>query len=116
MNAKQELLGALEMFDVSNKKIKCAALRLEYTPFSDSSKELVDRKIALKLDHTDHEYSEFLETLDFDYDQLNHDFHGKIWFEDGTWLSKDYDANLWDGEWTYYSAPRIPVECFPSDF
>jgi len=116
MNAKQELLYALKIphFDISNKKIKCAAVMLETVPFSD--KEPVDKKIALKLDHSDLEYTEFLESLDFEYDQINQEFHGNIWFEDGTWLSKDYDTDLWSGEWIYYRAPSIPVECFPSDF
>ena len=118
MNAKQELLYALKIphFDISNKKIKCAAVRIEYTPLSDSSKELVDKKMVLKVDHSESEYTEFLESLDFEYDLLNHEFHGNIWFEDGTWLSKDYNTDLWSGEWIYYRYPSIPVECFPSDF
>jgi len=107
MNAKQELVDALEALGVSDKKITCAIVRLETIHFQ------AGKKITLKVNHSESEYAEFLESLDFEYDDLYEDIRGTIWFEGGTWLSKDDDPN-WEG-WVCYRTPNIPMECFPSD-
>ena len=105
-NAKQELLARLK--DVSEwynipVDIRCASIRMEYH-YEDDPKE-----ILLKDGHTQEEYMEFLDKLDFEYDSgygLQH-LHGTVWFtEPNAWLDRgEYDGSEW---WQFFKCPEIP--------
>ena len=99
-NAKKELSEAVK----DTAKIKCALItcgRLE----NEGSKKV------LKLNHTNDEYNEFLNYLDFEYDSGygRQELYGTVWLEDGTWLSRgEYDGSEW---WEHNVLPDIPAEC-----
>lgn len=93
-NAKQELLNAVR----DTVKIKCASIHH-------------DHKIFLKLNHSEEDYIEFLNLLNFTYDAGfgAQELHGTVWLEDGTWLSRgEYDGSEW---WVHNGVPGIPDEC-----
>lgn len=97
-NARKELLQAVK----NTAKIKCALITygiLEYK---------IEK--VLKLNHTNEQYDEFLNSLDFVYDneyggQL---LYGTVWLEDGTWLSRrEHEGSEW---WEHNVLPDIPRE------
>lgn len=99
-NAKQELLDAVK----DTAKIKCASIR--YGIWGDE----VSQK-TLKLNHSEEDYNEFLNSLDFTYDDGygGQKLYGTVWLEDGTWFSRgEYDGSEW---WEYNVLPDIPAEC-----
>lgn len=99
-NAKQELLGAVE----DTAKIKCASIRYQGLEGKAS-------QITLKVNYSEKEYNEFLNSLDFGYDDGFgiQELYGIVWLEDGTWLSRDeYDGSEW---WIHHVLPDIPAEC-----
>ena len=99
-NAKKELLNAVK----DTAKIKCASIR--YGSWEDE----VSQKI-LKLNHSEEDYNEFLNSLDFTYDDGygGQELYGTVWLEDGTWLSRgEYDGSEW---WEHNVLPAIPTEC-----
>ena len=62
----------------------------------------------LKAPHTPEEYKQFLEQLDFEYDNgYGLQFlHGTVWFLDGTWATRgEYDGSEW---WEIHYRPEIP--------
>lgn len=86
-NAKQELLNAVK----ETAKIKCAFIR--YEKWSDKASQK-----TLKLNYSENEYNEFLNSLDFSYDDgyRGQELYGTVWLEDGTWLSRgEYDGFEW---------------------
>lgn len=100
MNAKQELQRE---FDRISKKPICALITDGWG--GDGS-----MNITLKKGHTDLEFAEFMNKLDFDYDAGYgaQYIDGTVWFGDGTWLSRgEYDGSEW---WVYLSTPEIPVD------
>ena len=99
-NARKELLEAVK----DTAKIKCASITYERWGNEGSKK-------VLKLNYTNDEYNEFLNSLDFEYDSGHglQEICGTVWLEDGTWLSRgEYDGSEW---WEYNALPTIPVEC-----
>lgn len=97
MNVKQELSEALK----GNAKIKCALIYC---------KDKVNKKI-LKMNHSVDEFNNFLDSLDFTYDDGygGQELFGTVWLEDGTWLSRgEYDGSEW---WEHNVLPNIPKEC-----
>ena len=101
MNAKKELLHLLEEVIVD---IHCAKVSL-YTRYvhGNTSKEAL-----LKVDHTPEERGEFLDGLDFDYDDGygGQELFGTIWFVDGTYATRaEYDGSEW---WEHHKYPEIP--------
>jgi hypothetical protein len=99
-NAKQELLNAVK--DIA--KIKCASICYGIWENEASQK-------TLKLNHSENEYNEFLNSLDFDYHDGygGQELYGTVWLEDGTWLSRgEYDGSEW---WEHNVLPAIPAEC-----
>ena len=99
-NAKQELLDAVK----DTAKIKCASIR--YGRWEDEASQK-----TLKLNHSEEDYNEFLNSLDFTYDDGygGQELYGTVWLEDGTWLSRgEYDGSEW---WEHNVLPDIPVEC-----
>lgn len=107
MNAKEELQ---QEFDRIGKKPMCAIIRRE---------RYEDNVIALlKKGHTDLEFEEFMNELDFEYyaGYGSQELFGTVWFEDGTWLDRnthlhyypvEYDGSEW---WVYLATPKIPVD------
>ena len=100
MNAKEEFEN-----HVKDKQVMCA--EIIYSPyFVRDSKEYY-----LKVGFTVNEYFEFLESLDFEYDNGfgTQEIYGNIWYKDGTWSTReDYDGSEW---WEYRLVPKIPDEC-----
>lgn len=99
-NAKQELLDALK----DTAKIKCASIRHGIWEHTASQK-------TLKLNYSENEYNEFLNSLNFNYDEGygGQELYGTVWLEDGTWLSRgEYDGSEW---WEHNVLPTIPAEC-----
>jgi hypothetical protein len=95
-NAKIEFLQAV----LDKAKVKCAEITFNKEPF------------LLKISHTQEEYDEFLESLDFMYDSGfgGQYVFGTIWLEDGTWFTRaEYDGSEW---WWYHSLPDIPKKLF----
>jgi hypothetical protein len=98
MNAKQELQHEFERI---GKKPICASIHDGWGGDGSLS-------ITLKKGHTDLEFTEFMDKLDFDYDAGYgaQYIDGTVWFEDGTWLSRgEYDGSEW---WVYLKTPEIP--------
>ncbi len=95
VNAKDELLRYVN----SGNEIKCALI--EYN----------DRTFILKVNYTESEYVDFLNSIDFTYysGYGGQELFGLVWFCNGTWLSRgEYDGSEW---WNYNFLPKIPNEC-----
>ena len=104
MNAKEELLEDLRDF----MKVKCACIGHEY--FNDADDKVED-EIILKVGYSESEFEEFLNKLDFDYDDMEGPQYvwGIVWLEDGTWLARNHHDGLeW---WTHVVSPAIPKIC-----
>ncbi|MCU0437463.1 MAG: hypothetical protein MUC49_06065 [Raineya sp.] len=102
LNAKQELLEITK----NTAKVKCASISKGY----DDSNDLTKRMI-LKINHSEEEYQQFLNSLDFEYDDGygTQELYGIVWLEDGTWLSRrEYDGSEC---WEHHIMPAIPSEC-----
>lgn len=98
MNAKTELLEKL-----GNKQIKCASITHEC--YRTTKKEF-----NLKVGFNEAEFNEFLNKLDFGYDNGygTQELHGLVWLQDGTWLSRhEYDGSE---RWVHNQLPEIPSE------
>lgn len=102
INAKDELLYQLEY----GFTIKCASL--EYY----NSKDVTSKKILLKLSYTQSEYEEFLEIMDFEYenDADYWIFSGEVFFEDGGHLTRQ--QGMEKEYWSHIPTLRIPTECY----
>jgi hypothetical protein len=100
MNARQELQRE---FDRIGKKPVCAMI---HDAWGSGDGILV----LLKKGYTDQEFEQFMHDLDFDYDAgygMQY-IDGTVWFDDGTWLSRnEYDGSEW---WVYLGTPKIPVD------
>ena len=99
-NAKKELLRVLYL----NAKIKCASIQYGWDLNSQVQK-------TLKVNYSQKDYDEFLNSLDFTYDDESEIqyLYGIVWLEDDTWLSRmDYDGFEW---WQHNVLPSIPNEC-----
>ena len=97
MNAKNELIEFL----TQKAQVKCAII--EYVPNHTT--------YILKINHTEEDFQNFLESLDFEYDEDYglQELSGTIWLKDGTWCTRDeYDGSEW---WDYKSLPEIPESC-----
>jgi len=98
----------LELLEISKgKKIKCADVKYEKTKFNKKIVR-VGKSFVLKVGHTEEEYKEFLNSLDFGYNDGygGQELFGIVWFEDGTWLTRaEYDGSEW---WEHHIVPEIP--------
>ena len=100
MNAKLELLGILK----DCPPVKCAYIT--YKPLC----------LTFGLDiyyvFNVGAFEEFLSQLNFEYDEDmgEQELFGTVWFEDGTWLSREeYNGREW---WVHNICPPIPTDCF----
>ena len=90
LNAKKELLEVIP----EGTKIKCAIVN----------------KHLLKVGYTEDEFEDFLNLLDFKYNNGygGQNLYGAVWLEDGTWLDRgEYDGSEW---WEHIVMPEIPRE------
>ena len=67
-------------------------------------------KFYLKEYYTEDEFNDFLDVLNFEYDDgtSRNRFHGNIWYTDGTW--SHYTESEFSG-WEHYECPRVPDNC-----
>jgi hypothetical protein len=99
INAKQEFLKYV------GDTVVCADI--EYRPIwsDDTSKTFI-----LKCGHTKEEFDQFLDSLDFEYDNGygSQVLFGTVWFRDGSWMERgEYDGSEW---WELRRRPEIPQE------
>jgi len=96
-NAKQEFLKCIRG------KVVCATIMHNPSWSDDTSKTFI-----LKCGHTQDEYNQFLESLDFEYDSGYglQELFGTVWLEDGMWMERgEYDGSEW---WELMRRPEIP--------
>ena len=95
MNAREEFLS-----EITHKKVKCAVV--------DNGYIFEDKEVKyLKIGYTKDEFYDFLNSLNFDYDDSYGEQYlsGTIWYEDGTWSERaEYDGSEW---WKYKKCPEI---------
>jgi hypothetical protein len=99
-NAKKELLEAVK----DTAKIKCALISYE-------RRENEGDENVLKLNASNDDYDNFLNSLDFEYDNGygGQELYGTVWLVDETWLSRgEYDGSEW---WEHNVLPVIPANC-----
>ncbi len=111
MNAKQEFLDIIEGLDVL-----CSVIEVEgdgYSPPYLRKGEIVKSKhLILPINFTKEEYENFLNELDFEYDNSWGHWYidGTVWLKNGRWIERrEYDGSEW---WKLVQAPNIPKECF----
>jgi hypothetical protein len=101
-NAKEELLSTLER---AKSSIKCATLTVGREYWEEATKNIIN----LKEGYSKKEYEEFLNRLDFEYDNGygGQELYGIVWLmEENTWLERgEYDGSEW---WEYNKCPKIP--------
>lgn len=98
MNAKKEFIDHTQ-----GKKVKCAFLHTSDYYFGDE----MDSSMSLKVDYSESDYADFLQKFDYDYDDGfgGQYLYGIIWYDDGTWSSREeYDGAEW---WEYHQCPEI---------
>jgi hypothetical protein len=103
MNAKEEF----EDFVTSRPNVICAII----TVMDD---DLKAKQTVLRIGYTEEQYQDFLNSLDFDYDDgygLQY-LYGTIWFNNNTWATRgEYDGSEW---WIYNECPQVVTDCYPS--
>ena len=111
-NAKQELLEHLMHLNKKKNKvisIKCATIKRDRGYWDDDDIYTSSPAILLKEGYTPAEYEEFLEKLNFEYDNGygGQILHGIVWLsEENTWYERgEYDGSEW---WAYRVCPQIP--------
>ena len=68
------------------------------------------KRLELPVSYTQEQYDEFVNSLDFEYDDGygGQELFGTIWYKDGTWSDRgEYEGSEW---WNYQSCPDIPQE------
>lgn len=111
MNAKGELIqhtNYIMTYHPNSVKVKCAYIEsLLYLQ--------ENRKHELGCYYNEEEYTQFLNSLDFEYDAGygTQELYGTIWYEDGTWSTRwEYDGS--EG-WEYNKCPDIPNDLIRVD-
>ena len=101
INARKELEEILQAKAV----VKCALIS------NGRSWDDEQKNIVLKVNHNDFDYENFLNELDFDYDDGwgGQELYGTVWLSDNTWLERgEYDGSEW---WEHNILPPVPIEC-----
>jgi hypothetical protein len=99
MNAKEELQKS-----VGKHTIRCCEIKRE---FWDGNKTITIEYI-LKDNYTQEEKKEFLESLNFEYDDGcgYQEIFGVVWLNDFAWMRRaEYDGVEW---WEIFKLPSIP--------
>jgi hypothetical protein len=97
MNARDEFI---EFFE-GKPPLKCAWIMLDASE---------TKEIGLSVNFTDEELNDFLDSINFRYDDGygGQELYGRIWFTDGTWADRgEYDGSEW---WEYHKCPDIPSD------
>lgn len=107
INAKKELTNIMDrMQSSSNVKILCA--QISHRSWRTYEEEV--KLFQLKMNHTPKGLEDFLNSLDFEYDDGfgSQELYGTVWFTDGVWLEREeYDGSeCWQIKW-YPSIPAI---------
>ena len=101
MNAKEELLQALD-----RERIKCAKISI-----IDIRTYSVVLSTSLRVGHTEQEHKVFLKSLDIEYEAEGfciQELYGTVWLTDGTWFDRiSCDGSLY---WEKRYFPEIPKE------
>jgi hypothetical protein len=100
MNAKKEFLR-----HIKDRKVLCAIIS-----YNDCMYEHRSKRLVLPVSYTQEQYDEFVNSLDFEYDDGygGQELFGTIWYKDGTWSDRgEYEGSEW---WNYQSCPDIPQE------
>lgn len=103
-NAKEEFISATEGL-----KVVCAFIQSGISYFLDDDDD--QPTFILKKGYTPKDYEQFLNSLDFDYDNGygSQYLYGIVWCEYGKWLTRgEYDGSEW---WEEHSYPPIPDYC-----
>lgn len=105
MNAKEELLGKMQQLEewLDGTKIICAHIYTDPYNFEEDSKTY-----NLKQGYTHVELKEFLNSLDFNYDNGygTQEIFGTVWFTNGIWMDRhEYDGSE---HWDIHKYPEIP--------
>lgn len=99
MNAKQEFLD-----HTKSERIYCARIG------RDENWDGVQEWIILPVDYSSKQWEEFLQKLDFQYDDSygSQQLFGNIWYGGSKWSSRgEYDGSEW---WQFNECPEIPQE------
>lgn len=108
-NAKKELQSVLLQGLTT---IKCATVT-HHQPYLDANKPKPEQKtFNLPVLYTGKEADEFLDSLDFEYDNGFgiQELFGTVWFTDGSWATRDeYDGSEW---WEHHEIPEIPKHLY----
>lgn len=105
MNAKEELIKTIDV-----NFIKCARIQKEEEYDYELGGYLPLDAIELKVNHTYGELHQFLELLNFNYNNGygGQELFGNVWMNDGTWLERgEYNGSEW---WEHKICPTIPNE------
>jgi len=68
------------------------------------------KKFILKRGHSENDWLQFLEQLDFNYDNGwgRQELYGTVWLWDDTWMERgEYDGSEW---WEHKKLPELPEE------
>lgn len=100
INAYEEFIKHIE-----KRGVKCCNLEV------DIEADYKNKKIRLAVNYSLEQLVEFLQQLDFDYEEItfgDQNIYGTIWYTDGTWSSRgEYDGYEC---WEYHECPQIPEE------
>ena len=109
MNAKEEFLEL-----VGTRKVKCAEINYVDIYFESYVRRFTDKierhntQHSLKVGYSPQELSEFIDSLDFEYDcgYGTQELFGTVWFEKREWAEREeYDGSE---NWIIKSYPEIP--------
>jgi len=113
-NIKEELESHLNSIkDIYKTDVKCIEIILTENDGSYLGKFVSNKvsKFYLKEGYNQEYLADFLEALDFEYDEhtSQNRFHGNIWYTDGTWshyTESEYSC------WEYYACPTITHDLY----
>jgi hypothetical protein len=105
MNAKEEFISVFKNHINKDVKVLCASICC----YVYKTRKTYD--VTLKQKYNKKEFEEFLNALDFDYDEGygSQELDGTVWFTDGSWaVRREYDGTEW---WEINTVPVIPTKC-----
>lgn len=103
-NAKEELIGAINEIARRRALPTCRCAAIMHNTLDSPHAEVM----ALREGYSSDELEEFLESLDFDYDDGygTQELFGFVWFTDGSWLGRhEYDGSE---SWEHHVSPVPP--------
>lgn len=113
-NIKEELTLHLDSIkDIFKTDVKCIEIILTER-VGDHLTKFVSQKVSkfyLKEQYNQEELVDFLEALDFEYDDYTSmtKFHGNVWYTDGTWSHYTHSEY---SSWHHYACPKITHDLY----